>query len=259
MRLLSLVLVLSVLALLPFPAQGASQIAPRDGLWLSLPPDSVKCVVVRLPQDAGLPQQGNYIFSVSVTPGSRETWSDLSEQIVREVHENNTVVIPICFDTAGANKHMGNCSAPYTITVSESYTGTERSWRGGICVSEYADVDIITMEPSPGTSGEVKDILNDNTDIFAAWFEDKELYAKPGEDVVFNLSVQSSAELAYTIQTQSIMAVSPSQASLSTSPESPHQYRTFALAAPSLQGTYTLEARVNPVGCKIFPPRRQVT
>ena len=250
MRLLPSLLILSLafLLALPFTAQAASQIAPKDGLWLSLPPDSVKCVVLRLPQDAGLPLTGNYIFSIQVTPGSRETWSDLSEQIVREIGENSPVLIPICFDTAG-NKPMGNCSAPYTITVSEAYTGTEKSWHGGTCVSEYADVDIIPMEPPPSSGGDIEDILNSNTDIFAAWFEEDNVYVKPGGRASFNLSIQSQAALTYTILTQSNLPVTPASAGLSTSPGSPYQSQAFELEAPLFPGEHTLSARIIPDGC----------
>ena len=228
---------------LPGHAHAASQISPRDGLWLSLPPDSVKCIVVRLPQDAGLSQAGNYIFSVGVTPGPGETWSDLSEQLVREVHENNTVEIPICFDTFGS-KPIGNCSTPYTISLSEEYTGTTREWRGGICVSEYADADIV----EPGGIDDSSKPLNDNTDMVSAWFDEDEKYAKPGEKAVFNLSVQSQASLDVNILTQSDMQVSPPQASLRTGPDGP-RYQEFEVTVPSTEGTYTLAVRVSPGTC----------
>jgi hypothetical protein len=236
-----------VMILLPAQALAASQISPRDGLWLSLPPESVKCIVVRLPQDAGLTQKGNYIFSVSCTPGPGETWSDLSEQLVREVHENNTVEIPICFDTFGS-KPVGNCSAPYTITVSEEFTGAAKEWRGGICVSEYGDADIVEPGDGPSTPDDARDALNDNTDMIAAWFEEEELYARPGERAVFNLSVQSQASLDINILTQSDMQVSPAQASLQTGPGGP-RHQAFEVTAPSTEGTHKLTVRVSPGTC----------
>ena len=230
--------------------QASSQISPKDGLWLSLPPDSVKCIVLRLPQDAGLSQDGSYIFSVGCEPGPEETWADLSEQIVREVHEDNTVLIPVCFDTAGANKALGNCSAPYIITLSEAYTGTEKTWSGGTCVSEYADADIVDPADEPETGDDVRDILNDNMDMISAWFEQDTIYAKPGEGAVFNLSVQSYAELGLVVNIQSSLEVSPANARLSTSPVSPHQYVAFGAAAPQDPGTYTLKAIINPQDCQ---------
>jgi hypothetical protein len=240
--------ILLALILIPGLVQGASQISPRDGLWLSLPPDSVKCVVLRLPQDAGLSTAGNYIFSVGCTPSPSETWADLSEQIVREVHENNTVLIPICFDTAGS-KPIGNCSVPYTITLSESYTGTTKSWRGGICVSEHADADIIDPGEDPDSGDDVRDILNDNTDLVAAWFESEMLYAKPGQEAVLNLSVQSYAELIVVVTMESTLGISPGQARLSTGQEDPLHHQTFTIAAPQEPGEYKLTARVVPEGC----------
>lgn len=234
--------------LLPGQALGVSQISPRDNLWISLPPDSVKCIVVRLPQDGGLTQAGNYIFTVSCTPSPQETWADLSEQLVREVHENNTVEIPICFDTAG-NKPIGNCSVPYTISVSELVTGTVKEWHGGFCVSSLPDVDIVSPGEIPTSGDETKEILNENTDIFAAWFDREEQYAKPDQKAVFNLSVQSHASLNINILTQSAMDVSPGQASIRTSPGGPYHYQAFDVTAPSEEGTYKLEARVSPDNC----------
>lgn len=240
--------VLAILLLIPVSVQAASQISPRDGLWLSLPPDSVKCIAVRLPQDAGLPVTQSYIFNVEVTPGPRETWSDLSEQLVREVSENNTVLIPVCFDTAGS-KPLGNCSAPYTITVSESYTGSVRSWRGGTCVSGRADADIVRSS-DPSTGDDVLDILNDNADIFAAWLDEAEVYAFPGEAAVVNLTVQSgSVQGPFTVITQSSAQVTPASARLSTSPESPIQSQAFELQAPQDLGEHAFSARVTPEGC----------
>jgi hypothetical protein len=247
MRKFLLAILLAAL-LLPGQALGASQISPRDNLWISLPPDSVKCIVVRLPQDAGLTQAGNYIFTLSCTPGPMETWSDLSNQIFREIHENNTAEIPICFDTAG-NKPVGNCSIPYTMSVSEIVTGTVKEWHGGFCVSSLPDVDIVKPGETPASGEDVEDILNDNTDIFAAWFDRDEQYAKPGEIVVFNLSVQSHASLNINILTQSTMEVSPGQATIKTSPESPYQYQAFEVTAPFGEGTYTLSLRVSPDTC----------
>ncbi len=240
---------IAALLLLPVQAMAASQIAPRDGLWLSLLPDMVKCIVIRLPRDAGITQPGNYIFTVSCTPSPQETWADLSEQLVREVHENNTVVIPICFDTGG-NKPIGNCSTPYTISLSEAYTGVTKQWHGGICVSEYADVDIVRPGEMPASGEDVREILNDNTDIFSAWLDEEEKYARPGEAVIFNLSVQSHAELDITILTQSEMGVSPAQAGLQTGPGSPCQYQAFGVTAPSALGTYRLTLRVSPDTCQ---------
>jgi hypothetical protein len=248
MRIACLIAAITLL-LLAGQAMAASQISPRDGLWLSLPPDMVRCIIIKLPHDAGITQPGNYIFTVSCTPGPEETWTDLSEQIVYEIHENNTAQIPICFDKHW-NKPLGNCSAPYTITVSEAFTGTTREWHGGICVSEHADVDIILPGEMPASGDDVMDILNDNTDIFSAWLDEEEKYAMPGESAVFNLSVQSHAELDMAILTQSELDVSPAQASLRTGPGSPCQYQAFEVTAPSTPGTYRLTVRVSPDKCQ---------
>ncbi len=248
MRIACLIAAIALL-LLPAQAMAASQISPRDGLWLSLPPDMVKCIIIRLPQDAGLSGTRNYIFSMRVTPSPQETWADFSEQLVREVHKNNTVDLPVCFDKH-ADKPMGNCSVPYTISVSEEYTGALKEWHGGICVSEYADVDIVSPGEMPTSGEEVKEILNDNTDIFSAWLDEKEQYARPGGSAVFNLSVESYAELDITVMTQSELEVSPGQASLQTGQGSPHQYQAFGLTAPSQEGTYTLTLSVSPETCQ---------
>jgi hypothetical protein len=247
MRRLLLAILLASL-LLPGQALGASQISPRDNLWISLPPDSTKCIVIRLPHDAGLTQDGNYIFTVSCTPGPLETWSDLSNQIFREIHENNTAEIPICFDTSG-NKPVGNCSVPYTISVVEEFTGTMKEWHGGFCVSSLPDVDIVSPGETPTSGEDVEDILNDNTDIFAAWFDREEQYVKPGQEAVFNLSLQSHASLNINVLTQSTMEVSPGQATIRTSSEKPYHYQAFKVTTPSEEGTYKLEVRISPDTC----------
>lgn len=245
-----LALVVSLLlALSPGVVGAASQIAPRDSLWLSLPPDNVKCVVVRLPQDAGLTKPGNYIFALNVEPEPRESWSDLSGQLVREISENNTADIPICFDTYG-NKPIGNCSEPYTIFLHEEYSETYMEWHGGICVSAYADVDTVRPSEIPASGEDVKEILNDNTNMIAAWFEREEQHARPGDTVVFNLSVQSHASFDINILVQSTLRLSPESASVRTSPEEPYHYRAFEVRAPGQAGSYTINVRLSPETCQ---------
>ncbi len=233
--------------LLTGSARAASQIAPKDGLWLSLPPDSVRCIVIRLPWDSGIREPGDYVFSVECSPGPAESWADLSEQIVREVKKNNTAEIPVCFSTAG-NKPVGNCSEPYTITLSERYTGLRKEWHGGICVSERGDIDIVKGDP-PASGEGIREKLNENADIFAAWLEEETVYAEPESEAVFNLSVQSYAALDFIILTQSDLAIVPGQARLSTSEESPHQYMAFSVAAPENPGTHEVTFRVSPESC----------
>ncbi len=246
MRLIFAASLLALLLAIPFTAQAASQIAPRDGLWLSLPPDTVKCVVLRLPQDAGLPASGHYMFSVSCEPGPSQSWADLSEQIVREVHENNTVLIPVCFDTAGAHKTMGNCSEPYTITLEEQFSGTMKHWSGGICVSEFADADI--AEPVEGVNPEEQ--LNSNLDVFSAWFVNDRVSVLPGETADFNLSAQANAVLELSASIVGQLAAEPSRATLKTGPSSPLTHAGFSVQAPLHEGEYPITARVSVEGCE---------
>ena len=249
MKLLIAAAILLSLFILPLTAQAASQISIRDGLWLSMPPDSVKCVVVKLPRDSGLPFTGNYVFTVTCEPGPLRTWSDLSEQIVREITANNTFEIPVCFDTAGVNKPVGNCSEPWTITVFEENTGTSKSWTGGTCVSRYADVDQVGPGNQPSSGDDIRDILNDNTDLFAVWLEEETIYAESGQDAVFNLSVQANADLELVVLTQSDLSVSPGSARLYTTPASPQSYSAFTVQAPFQDSESPVVFRVSPHDC----------
>jgi len=236
------------LFLIPANVQAASQISPKDGLWLSLPPDSVKCVALRLPQDAGLPMGASYVFTVIVEPEPSLSWSDLSEQKIYDISENNTALIPICFDTAGSSKLKGNCSEPYTMILEESYTSTRRSWSGGTCVSSLPDVDIVPDAVATDPD-DIEEILSDNTDLFAAWLDKDEAFTLPGRDVILTLFVQSQDEFDIQIKASSSLLVTPGQASLSTSEDSQHRTKEFSVKAPAMEGTYPVTFSLSPTEC----------
>ena len=64
-----------LLLFLPQIVQASSQIAARDGLWLSLPPETIKCIVIRLPGDAGITAPGDYIFSLDFSDYGLVGWT----------------------------------------------------------------------------------------------------------------------------------------------------------------------------------------
>lgn len=146
-----------------------------DGLYISMEPDSVKTVIVTLPDDSGAVLKGKNEYTVTLEPLPNETWADFSEQVVR-TDENNTVLIPIRFSTLG--KEEGECSSNFTLTI-DSVRTVERKIPGEVCVSKYPDVD----ERDGGT------------DLFDISVDRNMKYLTPGEKAEFTVYIQSYADI----------------------------------------------------------------
>ncbi len=238
-----------LIALAALPFVDAALYGVRDGQFISVQPGGIATVVVDLPMDAGMEAGEGFVYSLEMTPDPNMTWSDFSYQSFRKVEDNNTASIAINFDTNG--KKVGDCSSPYTLTlvVERMPKRVERIWSGGVCVSEWEDVDYV----SGGIGEEPDDVmntLNDHTDTFDMQLDPKTIKAMPGEIKEFTLTIGGSEPMDIQVSVaETNIPIEPLSASVSTSEEEPHQEIGFSLRAPQEEGDYTFSIEGKTSGC----------
>jgi hypothetical protein len=241
-------IMLLALAVIPAGADAALY-GLRDGQYISVRPGGIATVIVDLPMDAGMEAGEGFVYSLEMTPDPNMTWSDFSYQSFRKVEDNNTASIAINFDTYG--KRVGDCSSPYTLTliVERMPKRVERIWTGGVCVSEWEDVDYV----AGGIGGEPKDVmntLNDHTDAFDMQLDPNVIKATPGEIKQFTLTVGGSEPMGIQLSvSQGTIPIEPQDEAVSTTEEEPHQEIGFSLRAPQEEGEYTFSIGGKSQGC----------
>ncbi len=212
-----------------------------DGLYFTVAPNSTAEVYFILPDDLGAGQRkADYYITTD------SNWStDLTEQIIT-TEENNTVITPIRFFSL--DKKEGDCSN-YTVRISAPSLSLSRTWRGGVCLSKYMDVDIAKPGKDPGT------VLNSNADIFSLGFATYSKTAKPG-DISIELLLQSQASLTIDVNVDSGIPFEQKVFVVQTSPTS--QYKTLLLNASNiLSGTYDVKATGKARSCSLDSCTRQ--
>jgi len=203
MKILLASLALLALLLPALPMAQALQLG--ENLYISLPPETVQCIDILLPDSAGVFVPGLVDYELY----SDTNWGDLTEQVVT-TDENNTVKIPLCFSSFGRKE--GDCSNTYSLSVSAPSLGAAKTFGGGACVSKFPDVDYAA--PEEGESP--MDVLNNNADIFAIAFKAPVQYAEPGEEKTFTLLLESYADITLDL---SAKGLTPKLSEVSLSPE----------------------------------------
>ncbi len=226
---LALAVALVCIAILAAPAA-----ALPSSMYMSVPNETIKCFDITLPDDTGAILKGEAEYRLQMDPPPYDTWSDLSDQIVR-TDENNTVVIPVCFRSFG--REIGTCGKPFSLSISSDRTPT-RTVVGGVCVSTYHDVD---SGPSLKKGESANKGLNDNNDVISMAFKKPLQYALPGSQATFTLQLQSHATTTVDITVDSNTTVSPVRSSLTTSKAAPKRTLTLTVTAPEEAGEYVID------------------
>lgn len=165
-------------------APAVSAIPLGENMFIALPEESVTCIDIFLPDSMGLYSPGlrDFLIESNAAP-----WGDITEQIVT-TDENNTVKVPLCFSSFGRTD--GDCSDTYTLSLQVPATGTSKDFQGGVCVSQFPDVD--TGVPLDGNPQE---LLNKHIDLFDLSFSNPVQIIGDGETAEFTLLVQSHADI----------------------------------------------------------------
>jgi hypothetical protein len=231
--------------------------ALEDNFFFTIPlgeaPPELRCTNIVLPDD-----------SQNIFPGLEEytlttdtDWSSVSYRIIT-TDENNTVIIPICFARRGEDL----CSDPYVISILSTSTSLLTSYRGGVCVSGYSDVDVVSdevVEEALENNESVMDILNDNVDLFDMGFEIETKTVLPGEPVSFHLLIESYASLTIDLvvvddpfASTAQIAAAPQSTTIVTNANEPLKEITYtATAAPLEEGTYTFYVVASVRDCEL--------
>jgi len=238
MKLLFLGLVLSLILL----AGTAHALRLTDDLYFTVAPNSTGEVYFILPDDVGAgPGKADY-FITTVTDWD----TDLTKMTVR-TEENNTVITPIKFYSSGRKE--GDCSN-YTITISAPGLNLSKTWKGGVCLSKYADVDISK------SGGDAKSVLNNNVDLFSAGFRTYTKSAKPGEAVPVEILIQSQAILTIDASLQSQAFLDKRSFVVQTSQGS--EYKSlFVNASAASSGNYDIILTAKARNCSLASCTKQ--
>lgn len=221
------ILLATIALLLCIPA--AQAVPLGENLYISLPPETIQCVDIWLPDAAGL-----------FTPGLRpyelltdSNWGDLTEQTVN-TDENNTVKVPLCFSSYGRSE--GQCSNTYTLSISTP--GLSKYFGGGVCISKFPDVEYAKPKPGEGP----QEVLNNNADIFAMAFRNPSVTIKSGETAAFQLLIESYASVTLDLVSEGL---SPAKKTVSLSPSNPKTSLEFTA---SKEGDVSVTATIR--NCK---------
>ncbi len=238
---LRLLLLIALLVMLSAKSSSA-----LSGNWFfSIQPDSVQCVDIILPDDAGYFGTGAFEYRITCEPLEEcLSWGATVTDEKVTASENNTGIIPVCFNTMG--KPLGNCSLPMTLSLECNELGISKSWEGGVCVSRYRDFE--TAERKSGES--VQDVLDNNFGLFDAGFSQPVVYILPSKTMQYPLFIDSYANITVDVDINSgSLSAQPLHSTLSLSKSEPHKSLTLTLTAPASEGRYDISAAINVKNC----------
>ena len=236
-----------MIAFLIVPTVAGLQI--EDNLFFTIPegeeiPANLRCVDVVFPDDSGDFPTGLETYTLT----TNSEWASLSYRIIT-TDVNNTVIIPICYTKRGENL----CSDPYVVSILSHTYNLSREFIGGVCVSGYADVDVISDALAQGildTNTSPLDVLNNNVDLFDIGFETEKIHARPGEPVIFNLFLESQALLNIDLDVvDSDIQVSPQAQFTTTSSVNSFREFPYSLTSPLSVGEYYFEVEASVRDC----------
>ena len=242
------IIVLVIIAFLLIPAVSALQM--EDNLFFAIPtgeeiPAGLRCVDVVFPDDSGDYPIGLETYTLT----TNSEWASLSYRIIT-TDVNNTVIIPICYTQRGENL----CSDPYVVSILSHTYNLSRDFIGGVCVSGYADVDVIADALAQGildTNTSPMDVMNNNIDLFDVGFETEKIYTRPGVPVSFNLFLESQALLNIDLNVvDSDIQVSPQAEFTTTSSVNNFREIRYSLTSPLSVGEYYFEVEATVRDCE---------
>ncbi len=221
-------------------------VSPLDsGTILSAEPDTgYKCVYVNLPQDLGITSINQDSETIIEVDKNSSPWSDMT---YNKVVMNPGVLNknPVCFSYSG--KKEGDFSF-YMISLSSVKLGVSNSISGGLCVSNYEDVD---TDVNVGNKTDVCKLLSENADIIDLSFGEEMIQAKPGEIITKTLYVTSYANLRIRLSMVTNLQNDFEETFVTTSKAKPTATKTFKVKAPEREGEFEIAVLAQVDGCAI--------
>ncbi len=222
-----------------------------SGLIFSAEPGAdYKCVYINLPQDLGLSSVDRESETIIQADRSSNPWVDTTySRVVMTPGILNKN--PVCFYYS--DKQEGEFSF-YSISLSSDELGVSNSISGGLCVSNYADVD--TGVDATNTT-DICRLLSENSDIIDLSFGEDVTQAKPGEVVTKTLYITSYAELRIRLSIATNLQNDFGDPILTTSPSKPTATKTFKIKAPESEGEFEFTVLAQAEGCSIQACKKQ--
>jgi hypothetical protein len=219
-------------------------------IFSTQPGEGYKCVYVNLPQDLGLSYIDKTSETVIEVDKGESPWADMTySKVVMEPGVLNKN--PVCFYYT--DKEEGDFSF-YRIGLSSRDLGVSSAISGGLCISNYGDVD---TGVETGNETDVCALLNENADIIDLSFKEDVTQAKPGETVTKTLYVTSYANLRIRLSLASSLQNDFSESVVTTSPSKPTAFKTFDVKAPEREGEFEIIVRAEAEGCGIQACKKQ--
>ena len=230
------------MAVMLFVLPSAQALRLTDGLYFTVPQNGTQELYFILPDDVGA-GSGKADYFITTTTD----WTvDLTDQVV-STEENNTAIIPIRFFSSGRKE--GDCSN-YTVSISAPSLKLSKSWKGGVCLSKYMDVDI------SASGGDAQTVLNENVDLFSVGFRTYTKNAKPGEAVQVEVLMQSQASLTIDVTLQSEAFLDKRSFVAQTNQSSGSQSFVVSASAAA-QGSYNIVLTAKARSCSLASCTKQ--
>jgi len=218
------------------------------------PGTKYKCVYISLPQDLGVSGIESTTETIIEANKDNNPWADTTySKVVMEPGVLNKN--PICFYYS--DKKEGEFSF-YNIILSSRDLGVSNSILGGLCVSNYEDVD---TGVEVNNKSDVCGLLNENADIVDLSFSEDPVYAKKGEVVSRTLYVTSYADARIKLSIATNLQNDFGEPVVATSPSKPMVSKTFKIKAPESEGDFevTFLAQIDGCGIKACRKQKEVT
>ena len=243
---ISLISVLLFASLMTSPA-GALE---SGTVFSVLPGAGYKCVYVNLPQDLGLGAVNQISETVIESNRNSSPWVDTtySKVVIEPGVQNKN---PVCFYYS--SKEEGDFSF-YSIKLSSLGLGVSNSISGGLCVSNYSDVD---MGIDASNNADICGLLNENADIVDLSFGEDKTQARPGEVVSKTLYITSYANLKIRLSIATNLQNDFGEPAVTTSPSKPMTSRTFKIKAPDQEGVFSMAVLAQVEGCNMQACKKQ--
>ena len=192
-------------------------------------------------------QQGRGEYTIESQEPANGPWID-NHYTSFIAGPENVIQVPICFSARG--RELGDNANIRVVLTSPS--GGRQVLDYGICVSKFEDVDVVE-----GGTGNPCQAMAMHTDIFSAALTQPEMYAEPGEAVLFTLLLDSSLPLTLDIaKGAGGLNIAASKSAIEAGQG--QQEVLLRLSAPSAPGDYNFSVVATAQGCTLSDCSRAV-
>jgi hypothetical protein len=213
-------------------------------IFSAKPGTGYKCIYLTLPQDLGIDTVSSEVETVIEVDKTISPWVETTYNKViltpGVVNKN-----PICFSYS--EKEEGDFSF-YNIHISSVDLGISNSISGGLCISNYDDVD---TGVDVNNKSDVCKLLSENADIIDLSLSPEPIIAKPGEVITATLYITSYANIKIKLSIATNLQNDFGEQVVTTSSSKPMVTKKFKIKAPEKEGTYTINIMAQVEGCEM--------